>query len=304
MRRSLFGVLMLALILGVASGASAHIGDTIYLFYEIPDADVADIDFDDGTVDDWRDVVGDPAVTALDFLPLAVGDGAGYDPNDMDYLIWFGWNETTGTIWGAMERTDDVYVNEYEGGNTGDFWRWDSCMELMIDGDHSGGAYAGPANCDGCDEDALNLFDNRQAQQFLTLSDSPDGQAIGYHGKAQTWFLLPPYCDGGGISVGTSPVISYNEFYVTPMDNLIWNDPDASVASQLYTDKIIGFQISVPDFETGPAAYHAFHTMSGQESTWQFAERFIDGRLVGGSGVIPTAVADESWGRIKASFGE
>jgi hypothetical protein len=293
---------MLALILGLASGATAHIGDSIFLFYEIPDADVADIDFNDGTVDDWRDVVGDPSVTAADFLPLAVGDGAGYDPNDMDYQIWFGWNESTNTIWGAMERTDDVYVNEYEGGNTGDFWRWDSCMELMIDGDHTGGAYADASNCLDCDEEALNLFDNRQAQQFLTLSDTPDGQAIGYHGKAQTWFILPPYADGGGSSAGTSPVISYNEFYVTPMDNLIYNDPDASVASQLRSNRIIGFQISVPDFETGPGAYHAFHTMSGQESTWQLAERFLDARLVGGSGV--TAVADESWGRIKASFGE
>jgi hypothetical protein len=304
MRKSLFGVLTLAVVLALASGASAHIGDTIYLFYEIPDADVADIDLEDANVDDWLDVVGDPSVTALDFAPLAVGDGAGYDPNDMDYQIWFGWNESTGTVWGAMERSDDVYVNEYEGGNTGDFWRWDSCIELMLDGDHTGGAYADASNCEGCDEEAMNLFDNRQAQQFLTIADSPDDSHIGYHGKAQTWFIYPPYCFGGGGSYGTAPVVSVSEFYVTPMDNLIYNDPEASQASQLFTDKIIGFQISVPDFETGPGAYHAFHTLSGQAQTWQLAERFVDARLVGGSGTGPTAVEENSWGRIKASFGE
>ena len=302
MRKSFLGILALALILGLATGASAHIGDAMYLFYEIPDADIADINLTDASIDDWLDVVGDPSVVATDFFAdPGVGDGAPYDPADMDYEIWFGWNETTNTIWGAMRRTDDVYINEYAGGNTGDFWRWDSCIELMIDGDHSGGAYAGAANCADCEEEAMNIFDNRQAQQFLTIADSPDDGHIGYHGKAQTWFVLPPYCYGGGGSSGTAPVESISEFYVTPMDNLIYNDPDASVASSLTTNKVIGFQISVPDWDVA-GTYHAFHTLSGQAATWQFAERFVDARLVGGGG--GTAVEENSWGRIKASFSE
>lgn len=301
MRRTLFGVLALAFILALATGASAHIGDTIYLMYEIPDADVADIDLQDGSIDDWLDVVGDPTLMATDFIPdPGVGDGAPYDPADMDYQVWFGWNESANTIWCAMERTDDVYVNEYAGGSVADFWRWDSSLELMLDGDHTGGAYNGADNCPDCDEEALNLFTNRQAQQYIMLAETPDGVNIGYQGKGD-WVSFPPYADGGGAAFGTAPVVTVSEAYVTPFDNLVYNDEDASVASQLTTNRIIGFQMSIPDWDVA-GTYHAFHTLTGQAATWQYAERFADGRLVGGGDI--TAVEGNSWGRIKASFGE
>lgn len=301
MRRSLFGVLALALILGLASGASAHIGDTIYLFFEIPDADVADIDLKDGSVDDWLDVVGDPSVDATDFFAdPGVGDGAPYDPADMDYEIWFGWNETTGTLWGAMQRTDDVYINEYAGGDLGDLWRWDSTIEFMFDADHTGGEYGfNTSNCEGCSEEEINLINNKQAQQFTAIAEAPDGKTVGYQGKAQEWYLALPYTDGGGGASGDAPVLSVTEFMVTPGDEIIYNDEDASVFSTLVTGTIVGFQISVPDWDVA-GTYHAFHTLTGQASTWRFAERFADARLVGGTG--GTAVEESSWGRIKASF--
>ena len=300
MRRSLFGVLALALILGLATGASAHIGDTIYLFFEIPDADVADLDLQDGSVDDWLDIVGDAALDATDFFAdPGVGDGAPYDPADMDYQIWFGWNQSSSTLWGAMNRTDDVYINEYAGGDLGDLWRWDSTIEFMFDGDHTGGEYGfNTSNCEGCTEEEINLINNKQAQQFTAISESPDGATVGYQGKAQTWFLQAPYAAGGGGASGDAPVLSVTEFMVTPYDVLIYNDPTASTPSTLTSGKIIGFQISIPDWDVA-GTYHAFHTLTGQPSTWRFAERFADARLVGGSG---TAVEENSWGRIKASF--
>ena len=301
MRRSLFGVLALALILGLATGASAHIGDTIYLFYEIPDADVADLDLKDGSVDDWLDIVGDPAVDATDFFAdPGVGDGAPYDPADMDYEVWFGWNESTGTLWGAMQRTDDVYVNEYEGGDLGSLWRWDSTIEFMFDGDHTGGEYGiNSGNCEGCTQHEIDVLNNSQAQQFTAIGEAPDGRHVGYQGKAQEWYLVLPYTDGGGGASGDAPVLSVTEFMVTPGDQLIYNDPDASVFSTLTTGTIVGFQISIPDWDV-VGTYHAFHTLTGQEATWRFAERFADARLVGGTG--GTAVEENSWGRIKASF--
>jgi hypothetical protein len=78
--------------------------------------------------------------------------------------------------------------------------------------------------------------------------------------------------------------------------------------SSLAAGTSIGFQISVPDFDTEAGAYHGFHTLSGQPNTWRMAENFVDGELVGcdsgdcGSAPLPTAVAEDSWGRIKASF--
>ena len=80
---------------------------------------------------------------------------------------------------------------------------------------------------------------------------------------------------------------------------MIWNAPGDSKVSDLSDGKVIGFQISVPDFDVAPSEYRAFHTLTGQAATWRYAERFADGRLVGAGG--GTAVEADSWGRIKAS---
>jgi hypothetical protein len=303
MRKSLLAILAVGLVLGLAGGASAHIGDTIWLVFEIADADAVDIDFDDQSIVDWEDVVGDPSLTAADmFADPTVGEGAPYDPADMDYRIWVGWNGTNNVIYGAMERTDDVFVNEYAGGNLGDLWRHDGSFEFMVDGDHTGGDYTGSADENWTDEEKT-LNNNRTAQQYVGIADAPDGRHIGYQGAGTEWVTALPYSDGGGGTTGEAPAVSVVEFFLTPFDDCIWNSPEDSQATDLTAGKIIGFQISIPDFDTEPSAYRAFHTITGQASTWRYAERFADGRLVGAGGDV-TAVSNDSWGRIKASFGE
>ncbi|MBI2505488.1 MAG: T9SS type A sorting domain-containing protein [Candidatus Latescibacteria bacterium] len=250
--------------------------------HELTDADTAAIGLRDGSIAEWEDILGAPSLTAADFTadPF-VGEGAPYNPADLDYRIWLGWHPGSGRLYMAMERVDDVYINTYPGGNLGDLWRYDS-IEFMVDGDHSGGDYTGAADSSWTpDEQTLN--NNRTAQQYLAIADAPDGQHLGYTGWAGSvsdWVINPPFADGGGGSTGTNPTTSAIEFYVTPFDNLIWNSPGDSKASDLFSGKIIGFQISVPDFDTAPEEYHAFHTLAGQPATWRYADRFVDGRLL------------------------
>ena len=52
-------------------------------------------------------------------------------------------------------------------------------------------------------------------------------------------------------------------------------------------------QIAMPDFDTAPQDVPGYHTLSGQAATFRFAERFVDGQLVGAGDA--TAVADQSW---------
>lgn len=93
MRRSLFVLIAMGLILSLAGGASAHIGDRIFLLFEVEDVDIADIDLTDGSIEDWEDVFGDPSFYPTDlYADPTVGDGAQYDPADLDYCIWIGWN--------------------------------------------------------------------------------------------------------------------------------------------------------------------------------------------------------------------
>jgi hypothetical protein len=302
MKKSLLAVLVIGLVLGLAGGASAHIGDTVWLIFEIADADVVDIDLQDADITDWEDVVGDASLTAADmFADPTVGEGAPYDPADMDYRLWFGWNETASALYGAMERTDDVFVNEYAGGDLASTWKHDGSFEFMVDGDHSGGDYSNAANPDWTDEEKT-MAHNRTAQQFIGIADAPDGQHITYQGAGNGWYTVAPYAGGGGGTTGDAPAVSVVEFFVTPGDDIIWNSEADSKFSSLTAGKIIGFQMSIPDFDTEPAKYRAFHTITGQPATWRYADRFADGRLVSAGG--STAVEADSWGRIKASFGE
>ena len=59
----------------------------------------------------------------------------------------------------------------------------------------------------------------------------------------------------------------------------------------------------MPDFDEAPQQYRGYHTLSGQAATFRFAERFVDGQLVGADDA--TAVEPTGRGRrIKASFSE
>ena len=252
-----------------------------YPFAELTDTDVAALTFD-GDLADWEAILGAPTLTGEDFTADPnVGDGAAYDPADLSFNIWLGWHPTTEQIYVAIERIDDVYINDYDGGNPGDIWRHDS-IEFMIDGDNSGGDYSRAANEDWSDEEET-LNHNRTAQQFLAIADAPDDRHIGYQGAGGDWVNFPPYSDGGGASAGTGPTTSVIEFYVTPFDNLIWDDPNESAPSRLFPDKLIGFDISVPDFDSGPSSYHAYHRLAGQPATWRNADNFIEGQLLSAS---------------------
>lgn len=290
--------LMLALVL--AENAHAHIGEKVFLIFEIPDADLGDIDLFDGDISDWEDVVGDASLTPEDFFAdPTVGDGAQYNPADMDYRLWLGWSETNNRLYLAAERTDDVYINEYGGGAPATVWQYDS-VEFMVDGDHSGGQY-NFNNSETMTDEEKARNQNAQAQKWNAIFDAPDGRILGYPGRAE-WLNSVPLSGGGGGSVGGGPTVSVLEIYVTPYDDIIFADQEGSRATDLEAGNIIGLQIAMPDFDEAPQQYRGYHTLSGQAATFRFAERFVDARLVGAGEA--TAVADLSWARIKASFSE
>ena len=308
MKRKVAGLLALTMVLAFSGTALAHIDveGSPFLIFEMSTSEIQSIDIKDGSVADWE-ALYDPNLLPTDFFAdPTVGDGAQYDPNDLDFRIWFGWTRPINGnhIYFAVERVDDVYLNEYEGGNPGSLWQHDS-VEFMIDGDHTGGQYGGWTSGEHYEtEEELKIINNAQAQQYLCIPESPDGYYAGYLGSGTGWVNTPSYMDAGGGVVGTNPTISVIEFYTTAFNNIIWNDPDGSDAAELTPDLIVGFQISVPDFEVAPASYHAFHTLSGQSETFRYAERFVDGILVGAADPGPgiTAIEASSWAQIKASF--
>lgn len=276
----------------------------IFPIYEIPTPALPDVH--DGSLDDWEAVVPGPSLTHNDFRPLAVQDGAGIDPADLAYRCFLGWHGGTQTIWIGVERVDDVYINTYPGGEPGNMWMHDG-IEFMVDGDHSGGEYNGCLTNDACSEEEALLLAGYQAQQYTLIPESPDGTPISANASASGWVTHAPWSDAGGASWGGGPTITVTEGFVTPWDALDWHGPEVSTPSTLEAGRIIGFQISMPDFDV-VGTYHAFHTIAGLANTWRMADNFVDGELIGcdeegcSGGPVDSGVHPESWGRIKASL--
>ena len=314
------------LLLGLVHRSEAQPTERVYPFFESTDEDLARIDITDGSVGDWEEVVGEPAVTALDFHTDP--EFAPYDPASMDYRIFLAWHDGTDRIYVAMQRSDDRYINEFQRDCTlcsgmHLMSRHDSFIALHIDGDHSGGpVLLAPDALSDEEEYLLGTF--RQAQEFRALAEVHDTGAHvkmphpgGYYGE--DWYQMPPYAEGGGGVFGENPTISVTEFYVTPFDRFVWDSPEESLVSDLYPGKVIGFALGVTDRDTPvdeSPGLESVHYLRGMEPDWNClgfcslvmytSEEFAKGLLLGPGGEIPddSAVESVTWGRIKAQFAE
>ena len=303
MRTCLASLLALAAFL-TAPGAYSHVGDEIYPFFELLDEDLDLIDLTDGSVDDWLEVVGEPSLTAADFFWEY-----GYDPADVDFRIWLAWHQGTSTLWIAMDRFDDLYFNLYDGDEPWDIRLWDSSMRFGVDGDHSGGPYSAFGACRDCTDEEL-LEDNRQAQEWMVIAETPNGEPL-IHLGASEWVAKEPYAAAGGGVIGQTPATTVTEVKVTPFDDLIYNDEDASQTSQLYLGKTIGFFILTTDNDdTHYKDGHGRKTrlsLTADTRVLVHADFFVDGLLIG-AGEDPSLYADRSavepssWARIKAAL--
>lgn len=279
---------------------------------ELSDEDVARIDLHDTSVEDWLTVVGGPTLLATEFV---VARGPSYDPVDLDYRVWLAWHDATSRIYCAVERVDDVYLNRFRPDPKAGAWSnprfrgmWlqDSAVQLQVDGDHSGGLFT------FMDSESLaewQLISNSQAQFYIAISETFDaGPAVAVN-SASGWFDRPPYADSGGGVFGERPTISVTEFYVTPFDRLVWNDPSGSVVSDLRANAVIGLIVSIADADD-PQSVDAgtgqpIETVQSFPPAWGF---YVDARFMADGVLLPhgtsTGEAEhrppESWARIKS----
>ena len=115
-----------------AISSEAQWQDRLYPFTELTDEMVALIDLKDGSIEDWLEVLGEPALTGLDF----VGYPDDYDPSSYDCRLWLAWHEATDRLYIAAEIVDDIYV-DIEKPSFG--YYGDSTVWFFVDGDMSGG---------------------------------------------------------------------------------------------------------------------------------------------------------------------
>ena len=300
-------VLLLVTGLGQRPSAS-HQGERLYVIPEITEEMVTGIDLHDASINDWEDLLGEPSLTLLDFVPHPRSEIQQLDLADLDFRIWLGWNERTNRIYVGAIMSDDVYVNEYEPDGRWGYLSNHDVLNLALDGDHSGGRWAPEGTA--IDTPEQQLFFNQQAQNYAAISYVKEGSTVSLppttYWWSDDWMVTPPYAEGGGGVYGENPVFWVVEFAVTPFDRMLWNDPGESLVSELKAGKIIGFDMWVGDRDRGPGSnWEDLYALNVPPEPDANADLFLDGLLLG-AGATPgeggSVVEDVSWGRIKAAL--
>ena len=135
-----------SMLLSFAMSAGAHVGDRVYPIGYLSDEMLERIDLNNGSVEAWQELIGEPAMTLLDFAE-SFGNSEP-DPSDLDFRIWLAWHDDPPRLYAAVVASDDVYNNthDYDAGTfSGQNMNVHDSITLVIDGDHGGGL--------GCDMD-------------------------------------------------------------------------------------------------------------------------------------------------------
>ena len=163
---------------------AAHVSsDRVYPIPYLSDEALEEIQLDDGIVDEWYDLAGEPNLVISDFTDKL--SGTPLDPSDLDFRIWLAWHDDPVRLYVAFVGSDDVYENthdyEVETNFRNVIWTHDS-IGLIVDGDHSGGG-GFPGNRDVTEEDVIEA--NGNAQLYSAISQTPTGPNIDGGGRLQ-----------------------------------------------------------------------------------------------------------------------
>ena len=298
---------LLGLLLWLPAAAGAHVGERLYPVSYLSDEMLAEVRID-GRVEEWSELLGEPAMTTLDFGDIISDEPA--DPASLDFRIWLAWHDDPARFYLAFVAADDVYENahDYSVLSQSVMSFYDS-MGLAIDADHSGG----PGCYKICEQGGDEWPEAKgQTQYYSAVARTVDGPILDDAGtRVNTgefaWTVFPPYGEGAGSVAGEAPYISVIEFYVTPFDWWVngYDRAQDNAISELTARQVIGFGVVVYDYDPPQKVHDEDYLMpQGVERTdllFLRGDGLLDGILLP---VEPegSAVEGSTWGRIKASL--
>ena len=266
-RAALFLLLSLTIPAGLPAPSEAHSGGgRVFPIAELTDGMLERIQLDDGTVDEWFDLVGEPTLTGLDFIDFWGREPP--DPSDFDFRIWLTWHGEPARLYLAFVASDDRYQNTHDYSSDDILSRFmifgdNDALTLGIDGDHSGGSGLPVSGVPAEGVGTAMREQSGETQYYEAISRTNGPNLVDYTGQViedLSWRGLPPYADAGGGVAGEAPVIWVIELYVTPFDHggEPWDSPEGSEVSDLAAGQFIGFAIGVQDFDSGSRATAEF----------------------------------------------
>ena len=294
---------------GLSARAEAHLGDRVYPIPYLSDEMLAEIQLDDGQIQEWIDLLGEPTLSLLDFTEETRQSPP--DPSDLDFRIWLAWHDEPARLHVAFVASDDVYKSTHDYSTFRYAIHQHDSIMLAIDGDHSGGR--GSESNTPLEEE---IEIHGQAQYYEAISRTASGPNLNdllyrFQKEQDSWTTLQPYAESGGGVAGEAPVIWVIELYVTPFDRWgeTWESPEGSVVSHFAEGQVIGLTMVVfdhdpPGVESNNWALRvqlADETYTTRRNIFfHRAYTFLDGLLLSADADPGTAVESVSWGRIKA----
>ena len=304
---------------------TCSISPSIITIPNIADADIGELNLQDGSIQDWFDVVDNPRLFASQLSPDPVGDGAAYDPQDFDFMVFLSWNRQIGRLYVGVVIVDDILVEVQD---TDDLEVSDHTVILAVDGDRDGGEYLVDRQCCQTEEEYQSLH-SRTAQRYVAHYQGRAGRRVQRIGPAREWLNAAEWAFGWGTvgesTFGWGNVSSVVEFYITPFDCLHRDSARESLKSELFWKKLISFDLAVVDRDDPSSDSRSVYSLSGAIDR-RDSRLFVDALLygsrhavqchgpeckgiepicvvphscVGESGVGATAVETATWGMVK-----
>ena len=258
-----------AVLFGMVAAVEAHLEDRIFAIYELPTADLPDLF--DGSLEDWEEVVPDASLNQDDF-GATTDSWDEVDPSNLAWRVFLAWNDATQRIYVAVERLDDVFLDDRDYEN----------VSFMIDGDHSGGRYMmfAEESADISEAEARRS-DFAQAQAYGTGLRQTNGFYM-RTSSYRPWASQPPWTESYGSSLSDVPHDYLLEFAVTPWDDLAPEGPESSRRTVLEANGIVGFQIFMSDADEAgvPNGQYLIYPGTTEWPRHYFTQSFVDGLLI------------------------
>ena len=304
MKKKFSATIAAAALLVTSSASLAHVPPNfIGLIWQWPANQVPVLD---GDLSEWS-VIPDDYTFTTDEAVAQFTPGDAFVTSDVPDLASIDFSVTPSYVNGGTrlyygyERFDDK-------------WTSDDDIEIVIDGDHSGGTFWTE---EGMSDEEAARAKGRQAQIYHIFAD--DGFRL--DGDRWNWFWMtgadwheqPPWSDIGYQYEGTpgsfQEVSLQVEFYQTVFDDFNWQDPEGSVQHTLVEGDIIGHATHVWEFDGTEETYRQEGCECGANWSENAAgESFGDASFLADylldsvqEDLLPTAVEEDSWGSIKAS---
>lgn len=267
-----------------AGGAFGHLGE-MKLMFQFPDHLVPEMD---GDMADWE-IVGEAYRIRAESMYNQFS--APMDLSDFNCWIAWGYNLSENKAYlGAWFYDDMAHGSEH----------W----SVEVDWDHSGDIYRDFQQGDDYEKRWINA--KNQKYDVAAPAQDPTGYFVKVSGKS--WVSDPPYTIWGGKFLlgaeGTfEPAETFVEIAFVPFDDVHLDGPAQSVPHVFHEGDIVGIEVNRGDKDADPGNYdNAYWSSFGGVNAWKFADQFGDYLLAPVEQGLPTAVGNNTWGRIKSSF--